>query len=166
MKDEFEVEPMNVPPVAVDEAEGFEIGAETEAARLENEGVVVPINGADEKPRYYKKNGEVKPVTITVAGSHSDYYRRAEKAIRQRKLKPGKLTGQTFYDDNIEKVAACTLGWEGFFSRESKDGPLVPIEPTQHNIKEMYKRCTWVLEQVMEAMNDHASFFVKGSKQR
>jgi hypothetical protein len=149
--------------VTLDTAVGFDIESQVEQAKMENEGIVVHINGIDEKPQFFNKDGKLTPVTITVAGEHSDHYRRAEAAIRKRKLKPKSMTGQVVYDDNIEKIAACTLAWEGFFSRRRGSDTLVLVPMTPDNVKQVYNRCPWVLEQVLMAMTDHASFFGKES---
>jgi hypothetical protein len=139
-------------------ATGFDIKAQVEKAKKEDEGIDVHVNGVDEQPLYYQKEEEMHPVTIRMAGVHSALFRRAEERIRKRKLKPRQFTGELIYEDNIEKVAACALGWDGFYS----NGQEVPF--TQENIKEIFKQCPWVLDQCMEAMNDHASFFENGSK--
>lgn len=142
-----------------EEVLGFDIDAQVQAAKKENEGIVVLINGVDEVPIFYMKDGVKTPVTITVAGAHSDQFRRAENTIRQRKLKPKSFTGQVIYDDAIEKAAACTLAWEGFISRRRGSDALVPVPMTPDNAKQLYKRCPWVHEQVVLAMNDHTGFF-------
>jgi hypothetical protein len=133
---------------------GFDIEVQAAAANQEDNGTVVHIHGVDENPLFFKADsGEDKPVSITVTGVHSQRFRRIEAQHRKRKLKASRLTGETIYDENIEKVAACTVSWEGFFVNGT------PVEMTPHNVKELYKRCPWVLEQVLEAMNDHARFF-------
>lgn len=136
----------------------FDITEQKQAARNEDQGIDVHIHGLDDLPMFFEQDGEEKPVTITVVGSHSSRCRRFEEQLRKRKLKPSNLTGKRIYDDNIEKTAHCSLDWQGFFM----DGKEVPF--SQHNVKEVYVQCPWVLEQVLEAMNDHARFFESGSQ--
>lgn len=139
---------------------GFDINQQAEKAKKEDEGTEVHIHGLDDLPMFYEEDGEQKPVTITVAGAHSQTYRRIEDSMRRRKLKPKQLTGEAIFSDNIEKAAACTLDWQGFFVGEEV------VQPTANNIKQLYKTCPWVYEQVFEAMHDHARFFGNGSTQQ
>lgn len=133
---------------------GFDLSTAEQVASTEDEGTVVELLGPDEKPYLYKDaNGEEKPVTITVAGAHSRRHRKAEEALRNRKLKPRQMTGQIFHEDNIEKVVACTLAWSGIADKGQ------PLELTRANVAMVYKRAPWILDQVQEAMNDHARFF-------
>lgn len=128
------------------------------AASREEEGVVVHVTDAEDTPQFYDTpEGERLPVTITVAGAHSTRFRRVEENIRQRKLKPSKLTGQAIYMENIEKAAACTLAWQGFVVNDQ------PIRCDAANAKVLYMACPWVYDQVLEAMHDHARFFGHGS---
>lgn len=136
----------------------FDIEEQGEKAKEEDKGTEVFIHGVDEKPAFYTdEDGAEQPVTIIVAGMHSTQFRRAEELLRKRKLKARNFTGEAVYDDNIEKVAACTLGWAGFTFKGEQ------VQCTPHNVKELYKKCPWVLDQVLEAMQDHARFFNSGS---
>lgn len=133
---------------------GFDIGAMKQATAKEDEGVEVHIHDAAESPMYYKDaDGKEQPVVIVVAGAHSKRHRDAETAIRRRKLRPKSLTSETFYQDGIEKAAACTISWKGFF-----DGD-VEVQCTSTNAAELYRALPWLLDQVTEAMHDHARFF-------
>jgi hypothetical protein len=133
---------------------GVDLNAVKDVANREDGGAVVHLNDEFGKPWY---EGEQK-VTITVAGSYSKAYRRAEESIRRRPIKSGKITGEKFYDENVEKVIACTLGWEGF----ELNGK--PAELTRDNVRTLYNACPWVLDQVVEAMNDHKLFSVSSSE--
>lgn len=139
---------------------GFDVKQQSEAAKAEDEGTVIHIRGIDDLPVFYQQGDskENKPVTIRVAGVHSRRYRRIEEQLRRRKIKAHQLTGEAIYEDNLERVAACTLEWEGFHA-EGK-----PLQCTTDNVKQVYKQCPWVLEQVLEAMNDHSRFFSSGSQ--
>ena len=138
---------------------GFDLDAQLELAKQEDEGTDVHIHGVDEEPLYYQgENGERQPVIIRVAGAHSQRYRRAEERIRKRKLKPNKFTGELIHTDNVEKVAECTLSWKGIHAGGE------PVEMTIPNARQIYKRAPWVLDQILEAMNEPTNFFVNGSK--
>jgi hypothetical protein len=133
---------------------GIDLNAVKDVADRENEGTLIHLNDELGKPWY---EGERK-VTITVAGSYSRIFRKAEEAIRRRPLKAGKLTSEKFYDENMEKAIACTLAWEGF----ELDGK--PADLSRANIAKLYTNCPWVYDQVWEAMNDHQLFFRNDSE--
>lgn len=136
---------------------GFDIDQQKTAAAQEDDGSDVHIQGVDGNPLYYRdKHGEKKPVIIRVAGAHSQKFRRIEEQLRKRKLRGSMITGEALHSDQITKVVACTLHWEGFTSN-ADDVPLTP-----HNARMVYERCPWVLDQLVEAMNDHERFFKKG----
>jgi hypothetical protein len=132
---------------------GFDLNQQAAAAKKEDVGTVVHINGIDDMPLFYEADGKQLPVTITVAGAHSEKFRSVEAQFRKRKLKASRFTAEVVYDENIDKVTACTLAWEGFFVGGQ------PIEFTPKNVREVYKACSWVLEQVVEAMHDHSRYF-------
>lgn len=132
----------------------FDITKQAKAGEVEDEGTFVHIHGLDDLPMYFKdEQGEEQPVGITVTGAHSTKFRQVEAALRKRKLRPRDLTGERLMEDNIERVARCTLSWQGF----SISGEMVRM--TFDNAKELYRACPWVLEQVSEAMQDHSRFF-------
>jgi hypothetical protein len=130
---------------------GFDLSVEQKAAAVEDDGTVVPILDREGRPMYADE-AEKTPVTITVAGRYSAHYRRAEESIRKRPFKAKKLTSEVFYEDQVEKVVACTLAWEGFYA----DGKPFPLN--RANAAALYQACPWVLDQVSEAMNDAANF--------
>jgi hypothetical protein len=136
---------------------GFDFNAEQQATSTEDEGTVVHIHDRTDRPMYWGDKGD-KPVTITVAGTYSKQYRRAEEQIRKRPFKSRKLTGEVFYEEQIEKTVACTLAWDGFFTAGK------PFELNRHNAAALYTTCPWVLDQVVEAMTDHGRFSATSSK--
>jgi len=138
---------------------GFDISAQAELATREDEGTVVHIHDLSDRPMFFDRNGTNVPVTITVAGTHSKRYRRAEEQLRKRKLRSRNLTGEVIYEDNIEKLAACTLEWDGFFDHGD------PVRCDSANARRLYKACPWVVPQLTEAMDDHESFFSKDSQE-
>jgi len=141
-------------------AKGFNIAAEAALAKEEDKGTVVEIIGIEDLPMLYDHpDGSEKPVTITVMGAHSSAFRRIEAALRKRKLKPRQLTSGAIFDDNVEKVVACTMAWEGFAS--DQDGEFLDFSRTL--VRVLYDQCPWVYDQVMEAMHDHSNFSGSGS---
>lgn len=132
---------------------GFKISAAKAAAAVEDEGTTVHVKDHAGTPQYYRaEDGSERPVTITVTGRHSSRYRRAAEAIRKRPFK-GKVTGETFYGETIEKAIACTIGWEGFLEDDDS-----PMELSRANIGRLYQECNWVLDEVSEAIHDSANF--------
>jgi hypothetical protein len=131
---------------------GLDVFDETSNAKLENQGVPIHIKGLDGKLRYFRQNGERVPVTITVCGVNSDRHKGVEKEIRLRKLNPGSINSQKFYDDAIEKAAACTMSWVGMFNKGKE------VRCDRHNAAAIYKALPHILDQVQEAMNDHSLF--------
>lgn len=138
---------------------GFDISEQKELAKKEDEGITLHLEGVDGKPMFFRNSvGEVVPVTITVAGSNSDRFKDIENRIRKRKLKPRQLTGDTLHNDQIEKAAYCTLRWEGILDKGN------PVRCDHANALALYKHLPFVLRQVIEAMDDHESFFSNGSQ--
>ena len=132
---------------------GFVMKKEADKAKRQGDkGTVVHIHNADDVPEYYGPTGEL-PVTITVAGQNSERYRRAEDALRKKKIK--KITKGMLYEDSLELAVACTMAWEGIFVDEEEK---TPIEFSRHNVRQLYLLCPWVYDQVNEAMNDLSLF--------
>lgn len=122
------------------------------AAKVEDEGLVIHVRGADGEPLYF---GEARtPVTLRVAGTYSAVYRAALNRQRDRlvKLRRGKLSGELVEEQQLELQAACVLGWEGF----TMNG--IPTDCRPENVKQLLVAAPWVREQVEEAMNDHEGF--------
>lgn len=141
---------------------GFDRKAQQALAATEDEGTVVHVRGVDEQPCFHKPPGAEaeRAVTWTVVGVNSRQHRRIEQELRTRKLKPASMTAGAFYADSIEKAAACTVGFDGFYD----DG--IPVEFNRHNAREILKEFPSLLEQVTEAMNDHARFSLSSSPQQ
>ena len=137
---------------------GFDISKEKEAGKLEDDGTFVHINDLNDTPMYYEDaDGKEQEVGITVAGAHSTRYRNAEGKQRRRRLKPKDLTGARLHEDSLEKVIHCTLSWQGIEDKGEE------VRCDAHNVRMIYTHCPWVLDQVVEAMNDHTRFFEKES---
>lgn len=135
-------------------SDGFDFGAVAAAAAAEDEGTVVHIHDRLGKPMYYTQGGEEHPVIIRTAGKYSQRFRRKELEIRRRPIKAGrKLTAETFYEDAIEKAAACAISWEGFTNGGAE------FECNARNAAALYSADPNVFEQVSEAMDDPSRFF-------
>lgn len=137
---------------------GFNVAKEKEAGNIEDEGTFVHIHNLDDIPMTYKdKDGMDQSVGIVIAGAHSKRFREIEGKHRKRRIKQRDLTGHKLHADSTEKVVHCTLSWVGFTYNDDK-GKEQDLEFTQHNVRELYNWCPWVLDQVVEVMNDHQLF--------
>ena len=142
---------------------GFELGSAAPVADLEDAGTVVHLCGLDDELMFFTPEGpkaKEQPVTITVAGSYSKRYRRAQNAQTTRAIKGGgrrgsRITGESLREQRENLAAACVLAWEGFFDAGK------PLDCTRENAAMVFERATWILEQVEAAQVDHASFFAK-----
>jgi hypothetical protein len=135
---------------------GFDITAQ-QALAASDLSRAVHVEGPDERPMYFERDGQTIPVTITVLSSLSKAYRRAEANIRKRAIKLHKITGEGIHDDQIEKAVACIVSWDGFFA----GGQVVQCNPG--NAAQLFRAAPYVLTQVNEAIHDRASFFESGS---
>ena len=137
---------------------GFDVKAQAGAAEAEDAGSFVHVVDLNDRPMYYTdENGVEQPVGIEVAGIQSSRYRQIEGKQRRRKMRPKDLNGQRIFEDNVERIAFCTLRWQGFFNGEN------PVELTQNNAYEIYLACPWLLDQLVEVMADHTRFFTSKS---
>jgi hypothetical protein len=136
---------------------GFDITAQIELAKKEDEGTTFQLEGVDGSPMFYTKDGEQVPVTITVAGSNSNKFKEIEAKLRKQKLRARSLTGDTLHRQQIEKAAYCTVSWDGILDKGT------PVRCDHANAVALYTQLPFVLRQVLEAMDDHESFFTKGS---
>lgn len=141
--------------VRMREAQGFDLGAAKQVAEREDEGQVVHVTGPDGEPAYYMDGDERKPVTITVAGSYSKTYRRAEEGQRRRNLKrrSTKVTPAQLDRNRRELIASCVLDWQGFFEAGR------PLPCTKENVMRVLSAAKWIQYDVEAAMEDHAAFF-------
>lgn len=154
-------------------ANGFDLGEQEQEQQAENNPTDVHIQDLRRRPMYGKENGQVVPVIIRVYGTHSDAATKEDERIRKRKLDGQSLTGQRFYDDAIERAAACTHSWQGITyngkwvedasqpsGRRFEPGP--PLRCDRANAAAFYNKFPHVLRQVQDAMEDHERF-TKGS---
>jgi hypothetical protein len=136
--------------------QGFDLAAAAPVAALEEQGTTVELTGADGEPLTF---GDDRPVTMTIAGTYSARYRKAERAEADRMLKRKKkqVTPEEAEERMMSLAAACVLAWDGFFSNGE------PFACTPENVKAVLKAAPWIYSQVLEAMQDHARFFSTAS---
>lgn len=101
------------------------------------------------------EDAEGNPITITLAGSDSDLYRKAQRQITNRRLnetkKRGglKMTSEELEEEALDILVACTLGWS---SNLVIDGE-VPA-----NARKIYQRLPWTKEQADDFVNERSHF--------
>ncbi len=128
----------------------MEIGNNKTVADREEEGTEVEVRDVA---------GEVEAgVTITVVGTYSTTYRKAQSQNRDKFLKQrGKIDSDMIEKQSVETTARCIKAWKGFTSN-GQDFPY-----TKDNAVLLLTNAPWIREQVEEAMNDHAAYFPKPS---
>ncbi|MBY0431697.1 MAG: hypothetical protein K2Q10_10905 [Rhodospirillales bacterium] len=100
-------------------------------------------------------DGEGKPITITLAGQDSDVYRRAQRAITDKRLAlrgRARLSAEDLEAEAVETLARCTLGWSGIVL----DGK--PLECGPASARALYQRLPWVREQADEFIGDRGNY--------
>lgn len=101
------------------------------------------------------EDAEGAPITITLAGSDSDAYRKAQRQITNRRLaetkKRGglKLTSEELEEEALDILVACTLAWSS---------NLVIDGEVPSNARKIYQRLPWAKEQADEFIADRAAF--------
>jgi hypothetical protein len=104
--------------------------------------------------------GEPIGAKITLAGIDSQIYRKAQRALSNKRLK--QLVGrgvvnrtptvEEFEYETIEMLAKCTLAWEGIVW-EGKE-----LQCNFENAKMLYTKLIWLRDQVDAFINDRANF--------
>jgi hypothetical protein len=98
-----------------------------------------------------------KPMTLTLAGKDSDRFRMAQEEQREFRLRKAIQTGQerpTLADmraETIDLIAACTISWSIMVDGE-------PYPCTRENVREVYRRLPWLVEQADEFITGRANF--------
>jgi hypothetical protein len=104
-----------------------------------------PVTGAD------------LPVKITLLGTDSPVFRKAQRAIVNRRLKQAKkttLTAEEIEAEGVDALVACTVSWEGV----ELDGK--KLDCTPENIRRVYTdvRLPFIREQVDSFIAERANF--------
>ncbi len=106
-------------------------------------------------------NGTGEPVTITLAGTDSARWRKAEDVIGNRRLKranprtgagAGAKSMEEQRDDRAFLLASVTLEWHGIVVNGQ------PWECSPEKAKELYLVAPFIAEQVDEFITDKANF--------
>jgi hypothetical protein len=96
------------------------------------------------------------PVTITLAGTDSERFRRAERQALNRRLQGPRrnqnVTAEELEANGINGLVACTLAWSGIVL----DGESLACTPD--NARLVYKRLPWLREQANEFTGQRANF--------
>lgn len=98
--------------------------------------------------------GDVTGAKITVVGSDSDLYRKAQRKILNKRLneKKGKTRAEELEAESLELLAQCTTGWEGI----EDDG--TPLTFSIDAARKLYKEFPFIKEQIDAAIADRALF--------
>lgn len=140
----------------------FDLSKAKTVTQREDAGTVVHVRDEAGNPLFFGDEKNRNPITITVAGEYSRVARsHAEKARRQssRELNRGVTKDDSdFLEDLIDRVAACTLSWQGIADGDK------PLECNPANAKRLYTEAPWVYNDVWAAHRDHARFFGDGSR--
>lgn len=106
----------------------------------------------------HPKTGEPTPMKITVLGADSDAYReklrdfQRRRADRMNKGRRLSVTPEEIEAETLEMLVAVTTGWSGF----TLDGAPLPF--SGDNARTVYRRFSWIREQVDQAVGDRANF--------
>lgn len=133
----------------------MEITSKQDVTKREDEGATIHLR--DEFGEPWMEDG--RPVTVTVVGTYSSRYRKAEAASGRRFQKQMRAQGGDFdmraYNEDV--AAQCVVGWTEF-----TDGGQ-PLPTTRENALKVFAGFPWVYPQINAAMENHAGFFGKGS---
>ena len=137
---------------------GFDEVEQEAIAAAGDAGVVIHIKGLDKQPMFYTaEDGTRKPVTVTAATKGSNLWNRQLKAARRQKIDIRGLTGEKVHSDIVQRTAATTLSWDGFY----RNGVAVPF--SYHNAAAMYDKWPYLLDQVAEVQEEPAQVFTPPS---
>lgn len=136
------------------EPAGFEL-SDLDTARGAEQGYELTLS--------HPKTGEPTPMKITVLGADSDAYRekvrefqrrRADRMNKNRRLS---VTPDEIEAETLEMLVAVTTGWSGF----TLDGAALPF--SGDNVRAIYRRFSWIREQVDQTVGDRANFLPKSA---
>ena len=100
--------------------------------------------------------------TITLAGIDSDVYRKTQTRLARKRVEQmarGKKITDDSFDDDLELLCACTIGWEGI----GLDGEELICTP--ENKKKLYQRLPWLRDQAARFLGDRSKYFRPASGQ-
>lgn len=88
---------------------------------------------------------------IKLAGRDSKIMKKQQKLIAKKKQRKG-FSAVEEEDATIDMLVACTLDWEGF--GEGKK----PLEFSADEVKNLYTRYPWIMEQVALFISERSNF--------
>ena len=137
-------------------AVGLDLGTHPDVAELEDQGNDVELFDIHGNPIFFtNEKGEQERVSITVAGTYSNRWRRAEDAVttRMAKGRQAQFTGELFRAQQTEVLALSVIRWRGIFDQ----GRTLPV--TRDNAMRVFARLPFIHEQVEQGAKNHAAFF-------
>lgn len=130
-----------------------------DTSALANEGAVLELRGPDGNP-VLQDDGS--PVTITLLGEDSDVVTKHNNAIANQFLRSATggpaITAEASKDNELSKLAKATVSWNGIVI----DGEAVVCN--EANAKALYRRFSWIRDQVRAFMGDRARFLPTSPK--
>lgn len=123
----------------------FETGSEGEWLELLHPVTGQPI--ADD---------EGNTLRVQLLGKDSKEYRKAQRAITERRLKSrskaNRFDAEALEQEAVDVLIACTVAWEGF----AEEGKELECKPA--NVRKVYLEYPWIKEQVDEFVDDRGNF--------
>lgn len=131
---------------------GFNLQHAKAVAEREDETQTLALKDETGEPMTF--GDPPQPVTVTIVGTYSNLFRRAERA-QSKRLKTLRARGEDpeAFDAFAERVASAVVGWTGFFDGER------PIPFSKENAEAVFKAAPWIQMQVWNAIEDHERFF-------
>lgn len=126
----------------------------------EDDGTLVHLKSVTGDLLYDGEGESRTPVTIRVAGTYSERYRKAQKRLKERNIRAARRNEDFDVDTldagSLELEVAAIIEWTF-----TSGGQPFPITAT--NWKALISRQPQWQEQVATAMTDHARFFTTSS---
>jgi len=104
--------------------------------------------------------GEDTDLWIQLQGKDSDEYRKAQRAIANRRLRQSQrrrnrfeLTAEEIEEEALDLLVAVTIGWSDTLYLDGK-----PLPFSADNARSLYTRFAWLKEQVDRFVDDRANF--------
>lgn len=153
-------------------ATGFRLNDTKKDVSAEDAGTTIHLRDIAGEPMMYGgeeialEGGEreivgAKPVTLTIAGSYSARFKKAEQAFTAKigkEKRAGATVSEIMARRALELTAACVIAWDGI----TYDGT-VPVPLSKENAEAVFTEARWIFDQAFEASNDHASFSTPSS---
>ena len=136
----------------------FKMPEEFDTVALSDGGAVMEV----EAPNGVVPRGDdgAALMTITLLGSDSTAYRKAQNAQLNKRLakRNVKLTAEELEAETIDTLAACTVGWTGFVGEDGQ-----PVPCSAKNAAMLYRKYPFIREQADRFINERQNFLPKSS---